>query len=118
MTVADHQFCRTLLADTMKDIRLVATPEQIKAAWAWLTIDTYEFHGPDNFYVVTKGDCLWSAKADGWEQWLTHRVRIEEEELEKRCPHCGEEDCESEECTCENCGFLIAACDCKKGEDT
>jgi hypothetical protein len=64
----------------MNDVRERVSQKDIKASWAWKTpFGTYEFHGPNEWYDTVKGDCLWSAKADGWRQYLNHLDSIEKE---------------------------------------
>jgi len=68
----DHSFCRILYNMTMKEVRQLFTAETIKSAWAYNSHGTMEFHIneckeiPEGFYYVVKGDCLWTAKANGW----------------------------------------------------
>jgi len=68
-----HSFCRKLLKATLEEVRKHLTPEQIKKAWAHKhCMGKYEFHGPDGFFIgsVSGADCIWSAKAEGWQKWL------------------------------------------------
>ena len=76
-----HDFCRLLLKDVMKDVRKHVSVKDRKKSWVWETFGSYEFHGPNDFYTVCKGDCKWSAKADGWIQYLESiGVELEVEE--------------------------------------
>lgn len=81
-----HDFCRHWLAEVMKDVRKHYTPVAIKSAWAWEGARKhYEFHGPNQEYQynLKTADCMWSAKAEGWQQLLSAR--------EAKCPICNAE---------------------------
>ena len=74
--MSNHAFCRKLLQEVLKDVRAQVRPAEIKKAWAYKSsFGGFEFHGPDGFYEMAKGDCLWSAHADGWEKYLTGLTR-------------------------------------------
>jgi len=77
-TESEHAFCRELLKTTMREVRKAFTGEQINAAWAWDSggRKQYEFHGPNKEYVYNlDADCLWSAKASGWNKLLAQSGR-------------------------------------------
>ena len=76
--MSNHTFCRKLLAEVMKEVREKVSKEDIKKAYAHETFGTFEFHGPNGFYRVCRGDCKWSAKADGWERYLKHQQEKEQ----------------------------------------
>jgi len=69
----EHSFCRCRLAGVMADVRKHVPAADIKAAWAWSDgRDHYEFHGPADsyFFSMRMVDCLWSARASGWSEYL------------------------------------------------
>jgi len=71
--MSGHEFCRILLRETMKTVRKHVSSEEIKKAWAYKTgFGDFEFHGPEDFYAYSLhgADCLWSAKAEGWQKYL------------------------------------------------
>lgn len=71
--MSDHDFCRSILRETMVGVRQVTTVAERKAAWAWrsdLLSRSGEFHGPDDFYWHGNSCCLWHAKSQGWTVWL------------------------------------------------
>jgi len=67
-----HSFCRKLLAEVMKQVKVKVSKVEIESSWAYKNgVRSYEFHGPNNFYVHgLNADCIWSAKADGWMKYL------------------------------------------------
>jgi len=73
--MSGHTFCRFFLKATMEEVRKHAIAEEIKKAWTYrfLGNDTVEFHGPNKFYWVGRGHCLWHAKAQGWNAWLAKK---------------------------------------------
>lgn len=78
-----HDFCRHLLAETMKEVRKQYAPIAIKSAWCWEGARKhFEFHGPNGEYQhnLKLADCKWSAMAEGWQQLLSAR--------ELKCPIC------------------------------
>ena len=80
--MSDHTFCRKLLSSIMPEVRKHVSEKDIKSSWAWESFGSYEFHGPNDFYTVCKGDCKWSAKADGWIRYLESlwiELEVEEE---------------------------------------
>ena len=75
-----HEFCRTLLADVMKDVRERWTSEEIKAVWTWDDSGGrkhFVFYGPHGEYLynLKSADCHWSAKAEGWQQLLKPQTK-------------------------------------------
>ena len=73
----EHDICRELLKQTMKDVRKNIPKAIIKESWAYKYNDrTVEFHinrceaAPKGFYWYGTGCCLWSAKASGWSDYL------------------------------------------------
>jgi len=61
----------------MKDVRKNVSKALIKKSWAYKYGDgTVEFHInrceelPKGFYLYRKDCCLWSAKAEGWSNYL------------------------------------------------
>lgn len=69
----NHDFCRAILRDVMEEVKKEFDPHEIKAAWVWSDgRDNFEFHGPRGFYChnLRMTDCLWSAKANGWQKQL------------------------------------------------
>ena len=75
--MADHSFCRMLLSELMGEIKTETTVAQRKESYAFQNSGGYEFHGPDGYckFLGNKVDCLWSAKAYGWEAWRAHEGR-------------------------------------------
>lgn len=78
--MGDHDFCRMLLTDFMVDVRRFTTVAERKAAWVYRTngggggSDWFEFHGPDGFYFSCgKAECKWSARFEGWMEFLKAR---------------------------------------------
>ena len=70
-----HAFCQGYLRAVMEDVRKVIKDSSIRwQAYGFKTSFGYEFHGPDKFYVFLghKADCLWSARAYGWQMYLDH----------------------------------------------
>lgn len=69
----NHSFCRKLLTVSQEQAKEKIGSENIKSCWAYYSkaADTYEFHGPDDFYYVCNhADCLWSAKSEGLDAYL------------------------------------------------
>jgi hypothetical protein len=78
-----HDFCRHLLAEVMKEVRIKFTAAEIKSAWSWRTSrNDFEFHGPHGEYMynLKSADCKWGALAEGWQQLLSFR--------DAKCPIC------------------------------
>lgn len=67
-----HDFCRAMLRGVMEEVVKVTTVEERKASWAYKYDDgrTVEFHAPLGYYYHGQGCCKWTAKADGWSEWL------------------------------------------------
>ena len=81
--MSNHAFCRLYLKDIMAQVRERFPKEIIKRAWAWKhCCDGYEFHIEEhNHHVYPKhADCLWSAKAYGWEDLMKKIDREGDEE--------------------------------------
>lgn len=84
--MGSHDFCRSLLRETMKEVRKHTTPEERKATWVYSAgySGTCEFHGPNDFYWHGQADCKWDARQQGWEAWLRQNVvdgvRVKKEE--------------------------------------
>lgn len=80
--MAEHSFCRQMLKTTMEQVRQVTTPEQRKAAWAYMVSigqKQGEFHGPNGFYWYQGQCCCWYTKAEGWAAWLAWMGYIDED---------------------------------------
>lgn len=70
-----HAFCRHLLAQVMPEVRKRFTRQEIADSWVYDTAGgrkSYEFHGPHGRYdySLRMADCVWSAKAEGWQRLL------------------------------------------------
>ena len=73
MATDNHRFCRLLLHGTMCAVRTATTTQQRKDAWTYrfsLGFDSFEFHGPDDFYWHGSACCKWHARSIGWEAWM------------------------------------------------
>jgi len=69
--MSNHTFCRVYYYQVLEDVKKHVAPEKVKQAWVHKSCTgTFEFHGPEGFYAVAKGDCKWSARVDGWQQYL------------------------------------------------
>ena len=69
--MADHTFCRMMLAQVIPWVNKVTTPEVRKGTWAWrFTRDHHEWHGPDKFYWHGSACCKYMARYEGWSRWL------------------------------------------------
>lgn len=80
-----HDFCRTWYQSVMQEVRKHISAEDIKDSWAFKlsSVQGYEFHGPNKFYDYSrKPDCIWSAKAWGWTEYLKRELDINIESLE------------------------------------
>lgn len=68
----EHEFCRVLLREVMKDVLPLTTPAERKAAWAYRydALNSVEFHGPGEFYWSGEGCCKWYARSQGWTAWM------------------------------------------------
>ena len=79
--MSEHNFCRALLAKTLKQVRKRVDLSDIKKAWAYKDgFGGFEFHGPNGFYAHgLNADCLWSAKAEGWAKYLDTQTGEENE---------------------------------------
>lgn len=73
--MSEHDFCRSLLTTTMQDVNPHTTVEQRKKSWGYVfdSLGSGEFHGPDDFYWHGNACCLWSARSNGWDAWLTEK---------------------------------------------
>lgn len=81
--MSEHGFCRSMLTETMNEVRKRFTREEIKNAWVYNTGRTggysqWEFHGPNEYwnYNLRMTDCAWSARAAGWRSLMD---KIDEE---------------------------------------
>lgn len=73
MSNVNLAFCRQLFKLVLMDVRKLATPEEIKAAWVYhFERDNWEFHGPNGFYWYGSADNAYDARANGWQAWLDH----------------------------------------------
>lgn len=73
-------FCRSMLRYTMETVKRFTTAAQRKDAWVYKTgRQSWEFHGPDEFYWYGTADNAADARSQGWEAWL-RRQGINEEE--------------------------------------
>lgn len=76
--MADHSFCRRLLAQVMEQVRVQVPDEIRKEAWAYNYKDGHcEFQIPsEKMYWYGGSCCNWHAKYKGWNEYLD-RLRIE-----------------------------------------
>lgn len=67
-----HNFCRCYLDEVMLAVNENVPKDRIEQAYAFKNSCGYEFHGPQGFYLFlgNKVDCLWAAKAEGWDAYL------------------------------------------------
>ena len=71
-------FSRQHLAVVHKDVRK-AFPDiknPMKAAWVHHSRslrDTWEFHGPEDFYYCMSASNAYDARAKGWDAYLKHK---------------------------------------------
>lgn len=70
--MADHTFCRLMLAQVIPWVNKVTTPAVRKTTWAWefSRYKHYEWHGPDSFYWQGGACCKYMARYEGWSAWL------------------------------------------------
>lgn len=79
----DHTFCRGLLTKILVEVCRYTSAYQRKFAWAWRSGDgrgTCDFHYLD-FHWHGRACCLYHAKAQGWEAWLS-KLKKERGEIE------------------------------------
>jgi hypothetical protein len=64
-------FCRTLLAGAHADVKKHFPHINLRTAWVYKTDrQSWEFHGPDDFYWYGHADNAYDARAKGWWAWL------------------------------------------------
>lgn len=70
----DHNFCRQVLKEVMKDVRKHVPIEQRRKVhtYKFSGFGTGEFHGPNNFYWHGSVCCRWDARSNGWQAYLRH----------------------------------------------
>jgi len=74
--MGEHDFCRILYNEVMKEVKPMTTAEGRKGAWGYVYTgaDHGEFQittGPlAPFYWSGSCCCKWSAKSSGWSAWI------------------------------------------------
>jgi len=65
-------FCRMMLSTLTRDFKRVGVGVKIKKdAWVYKTDrQSWEFHGPDEFYWYGHADNAADARYKGWHAWL------------------------------------------------
>ncbi len=67
-------FSRTFLSMTMEDVKKHTTVAERKAAWVYgFGRQSWEFHGPNDYYWNGRADNAYDARAKGWAAWLIDR---------------------------------------------
>jgi len=67
-------FCRRVLSKTLKSVKEFDESIDLSKAWVWhFNGDSWEFHGPDNFYFCMRADNAYHARVHGWSAWLTSK---------------------------------------------
>lgn len=75
MKDANLAFCRRLLSLTLREVTPMTTVAERKSAWVYQHSgfrNSWEFHGPDDFYWDGTADNAYHARARGWNAWLDH----------------------------------------------
>lgn len=71
MTDINLTFCRALLKAVLADVKPHTTVAERADAWVIKTgRDSWEFHGPREFYWYGSADNAFDARAQGWQAWL------------------------------------------------
>lgn len=83
-----HDFCREHYKDVMREVQKKVPKDVIKEAWAYVAPGISsgkrgEFHiKSKNFFWHDRVDCIWDAKAQGWQAYLDQlgesKMRVEE----------------------------------------
>jgi hypothetical protein len=70
--MADHTFCRMMLAEVMKDVKKHVSKDLQKEAWTYKFDDrNQEFQIPSvQMYWYGSACCGWQARYEGWNNYL------------------------------------------------
>ena len=72
----DSEFSRSYLALVHKDVKRIPNgPKNVwSAAWTYkFGRDSYEFHGPDQFYCTVSATNGYEARAKGWASYIQQK---------------------------------------------
>jgi hypothetical protein len=74
MIDVDVIFTRSLLSQANKLVKQHFPTVDLRDAWVWRSgRQTFEFHGPNDFYWHGRAHNAYEARYHGWMAWLAHK---------------------------------------------